>query len=141
MIKLFTAILLLCVQINCPGQNEGDNKIAVTVADTSKLYQRTRQAIVNTNLIIREDSKWDTTDNENKKIEKTNIFVIARVTIKSNSIEITGAYGLGYEDFWGYPGWPKGYKPILYFKGSDAWKVLRRIAIKLDGKITYHKDR
>jgi hypothetical protein len=46
---------------------------------------------------------------------------------------------LGLEDFWGYPAWPKSYKRIIYFKESEAWLVLRRIAIKLDGKMEYYK--
>ena len=122
------------------AQKVEDNRITVTVIDTVNIYQRTRQAIVNTNFIIREDSKKDTLLTSSERIDNTSIFVTARIVINNNLVEITGAYGLGYEDFWGFPSWPKGYKRVIYFKESEAWKVLRRIAIKLDGKISFSRD-
>lgn len=63
--------------------------------------------------------------------------MVAKVIISGNQVKISGAYGLGVEDFWGYPAWPKSYKRVLYFKGSEAWLILRSIAIKLDGKIEF----
>ena len=76
-----------------------------------------------------------------ERIDWTTIFVIAKVVVSGNRVEITGAYSLGPHDFWGYPGWPKSYIRIGYFKGSEGWKVLRRIGMKLDGKIEYVKIR
>lgn len=121
------------------GQKIEDNRIVVIVSDPSMLYERTRQAIVNTNFIIREDSNKDTLITSTERIGNSTVFVMAKVIIKDNTIEISGAYGLGYEDFWGFPGWPKGYTRVSYYKESDSWKLLRQIAIKLDGKIAYYK--
>lgn len=111
----------------------------MTVNDTTNLYQRVRQAITYTDLIIREDARRDTLVTHSERIYGTTIFLVTKVLIAANKIEISGGYGLGQEDFWGYPTWPKSYKRIVYFKGSEAWLILRRIAIKLDGKIEYNK--
>jgi hypothetical protein len=58
-----------------------------------------------------------------------------------NTVEISGAYGLGYVDFWGFPGWPKGYTRVTYYKESETWHLLRQIALKLDGKLSYYKEK
>ena len=121
------------------GQKADDNIILVTVADTSDLYHRVRQAIMFTNLIIRDDYGRDTLVTLSERIHGFSIFVIARIVINDTKVEISGAFGLGQEDFWGYPSWPKSYKQIVYFKGSEAWQVLRQIAIKLDGKMEFLK--
>ena len=127
------------VVLQAKTQSLEDNLIVVTVTDTSKIYDRVRQAITFTDLIIREDSRPDTLITYSERIYGKTIFVVAKVIISGNKIEISGAYGLGLEDFWSYPSWPKSYKRILYFKGSEAWLILRRIAIKLDGKIEYKR--
>ena len=72
-----------------------------------------------------------------ERIHGFTIFVVAKVVIAGSQVEISGGYGLGLEDLWGYPAWPKSYKPIIYFKGSEAWQILRQIAIKLDGKMEF----
>lgn len=132
--------LLLITPYISSGQNREDNFICVTVADTSKLYERVRHSIAYTDLIIREDSKRDTLITYAERVYNKSIFVVAKVTIAGNKVKITGAYGLGQEDFWGYPAWPKSYKRAVYFKGSEAWYVLRSIAVKLDGKIEYGRE-
>jgi hypothetical protein len=38
-----------------------------------------------------------------ERVENTSIYVIAKVVIHDNAVEIFGAYGLGYENFWGFP--------------------------------------
>ena len=121
------------------AQKHEDNLIVVTVTDTTKLYDRVRQAITFTDLIIREDSKRDTLITYSERIYDKSIFIVAKVIITGNQVKISGAYGLGLEDFWGYPAWPRSYKRAIYFKGSEAWIVLRKIAIKLDGKIEYFR--
>ena len=120
------------------SQKNDDNLIVVTVSDTTKIYERVRQAITFTNLIIREDSKKDTLVTLSEVIDGSTIYLIAVVIITGNKVEISGAYGLGKDDYWGFPSvLPKSYKPVVYFKGSQGWKVIRQIAIKLDGKIEY----
>jgi hypothetical protein len=138
--KYFSVALLFAFFVDkAIAQKEDDNLIIVTVSDTSNLYERVRHAITYTDLIIREDSKRDTMITQSEKIDGTTIFIIAKVIINGNKVEISGGFGLGIEDFWGYPSWPKSYKRAVYFKGSEAWKILRRIAIKLDGKIHFAK--
>jgi hypothetical protein len=133
---IFTFLILLLIQ-NAFSQKTEDNLIIVTVSDTTNIYQKVRQAITYTNLIIREDSKRDTLVTYSERIHGFTIFVVAKVVIAGSKVEISGGYGLGLEDFWGYPAWPKSYKPIIYFKGSEAWQILRQIAIKLDGMIEF----
>ena len=137
---MFLIIFISLLFIKSHAQKPEDNRIIVTINDTTKLYERTRQAIVNTNFMIREDSKKDTLVTSAERIDHTTIYVMAKIIIKENVVEISGAYGLGYEDFWGFPSWPKGYTRISYYKESEAWKVLRKIALKLDGKITFYKE-
>ena len=84
-------LIALALSSNSIGQKIDDNRIIVTVADTAKLYERTRQAIVNTDFIIREDSNRDTIVTIAEKIWKTTIFVVAKVIIKGNTVEISGA--------------------------------------------------
>jgi len=124
---------------NLFAQKTEDNTIIVTVNDTTKIYERVRQAITYTDLIVREDANHDTLITQSERIHGTTIFIVAKIVIKDNKVEISGGYGLGLEDFWGYPAWPKSYKRIFFFKGSEAWQVLRRIAIKLDGKMDFYK--
>ncbi len=128
-------LLLLALQLN--AQNLEDNLIVVTVTDTTKLYERVRQAITYTEFIIREDSKRDTLITYSTRIYNKTIFVVAKVTIAGNQVKISGAHGLGLEDFWGYPAWPKSYKRVEFFKGSESWQILKSIAIKLDSKIEF----
>ena len=139
--KIFWLVFTLIIADNSFGQKIDDNRILVTVSDTSKLYERTRQAIVNTNFIIREDSNRDTLVTVSEKIWNTSIFVVAKIIIKENIVEIAGAYGLGYVDFWGFPIWPKGYTRVTYYKESETWHLLRQIALKLDGKLSYYKEK
>jgi hypothetical protein len=140
MIRVIPLIVCLFFSFIAFAQKIDDNRIIVTVSDPSNLYQRVRQAIVNTNLPIREDSNNDTLVTYSERINNLTIFVIAKAIIKSNKVEIFGSYGLGYEDIWTFPGWPKSYKRITYYKESEAWRILRNIAIKLDGKMTYYKE-
>jgi hypothetical protein len=135
------ALLLIFLTEIALGQKENDNLIIVTVSDTAKLYERVRQAITYSDFIIREDSKKDTLITYSEKIDATTIHVIVKVVINNNKIEISGGKGLGIEDFWGYPGWPRSYERIVYYKGSESWLKLRRIAIKLDGKMEFSKIR
>ena len=138
--KYFSLILVLAfVTNNLYAQKANDNVIIVIVDDTTNLYGRVRQAITYTDLIIREDAKHDTLITYSERIHGTTIFVVAKIVINGNRVEISGAYGLGLEDFWSYPAWPKSYKRIIYFKESEAWLILRRIAIKLDGKMEFYK--
>jgi hypothetical protein len=132
-------IIFVVVTTNIYAQRTEDNIIIVTVSDTINLYQKVRQAITFSNLVIREDSKRDTLVTLSERIHGFSIFVVTKVVISGAQVELSGGYGLGLEDFWGYPSWPRSYKPIIYFKGSEAWQILRQIAIKLDGKMEFLK--
>ncbi len=135
--KVFLLLFCLAIIPDAFSQKTEDNLIVVTISDTTNLYQKVRQAITYTNLVIREDSKKDTLVTLSERIHGFTIFVVAKVVIAGSQVEISGGYGLGLEDFWGYPAWPKSYKPIIYFKGSEAWQIIRQIAIKLDGKMEF----
>jgi hypothetical protein len=138
--RLYFLLVLILFANRTSAQKDEDNVIIVRVTDTANLYNRVRQAVTYTDLIIREDSKKDTLITYSERIGNTTIFIIAKIVLKRNVIEISGAFGLGLENFWGYPAWPKSYKRINYFKGSEGWKVLRRIAIKLDSKMEFARE-
>ena len=138
----FCFIFLLLVSMSASSQKEDDNLIIVTVADTTKLYELVRQAIVYSDFIIKEDSGRDTLRTYVERIGRTTIFVSANVVIVGNKIEISGLQALGYQDFWGEPGRPRSFNRISYNnKGSEEWWKIRSIALKLDGKIEYVKRR
>ena len=135
-------ICLICflLPLFAISQKQEDNLIIVTVSDTTKLYERVRQAITFSDFIIREESNRDTLRTYSERIYRTTIFVVAKVVIQGYQVLISGAFGLGSEDFWGDPGWPKSYKRVLFYnKGNDEWWRIRSIALKLDGKIEYVK--
>ena len=139
---LIGLLALLLLSETAFSQKEDDNLISVTVSDTSNLYQRVRHAITYTDFIIRIDSGKDTLITYSERLDRTSIFVVAKVVISGNKVEISGAFGLGLQDFWGEPRWPTSYKRISYVnKGTDTWIWIRRIALKLDGKIEYLKVR
>jgi hypothetical protein len=139
---LLLVILLLLVSVSAISQKEDDNLILVTISDTTKLYERVRQAITYTDFIIKEDTGKDTLRTYSERIGRTTIFAVAKIVIVGNKVEISGAAGLGSQDFWGDPARAKSFKRISYNnKGSEEWWMLRRIAIKLDGKIEYTKIR
>lgn len=137
--KVICTIFTLTIFNTVNAQKADDNRIVVTLNDTVNIHHRVRQAVVFTDFIVREDSKVDSLITYAERIFSSSIFVIAKAVIKDNTVEISGAYGLGYEDFWGFPGHPKGYKEIIYYKESESWKVIRKIALKLDGKLSFYK--
>ena len=86
---IFTFLILLLIQ-NAFSQKTEDNLIIVTVSDTTNIYQKVRQAITYTNLIIREDSKRDTLVTYSERIHGFTIFVVAKVVIAGSKVEISG---------------------------------------------------
>jgi hypothetical protein len=80
--KYFSIILLLTfVTDNLYSQKANDNVIAVTVDDTSNLYQRVRQAITYTDLIIREDAKHDTLITYSERIHGSTILLLPKLLL------------------------------------------------------------
>jgi len=138
--KRICIAIQLVILSNCLcAQTYEDNQITVTVSDTSKLYERVRQAIIFSNFMIHESSTRDTLITYPEKMYSKSVFVMAKVIIVGNQVKISGAFGLGLENVWGKASWPKAYQEIVYYKGSDTWPELRHIAFKLDGKISYSK--
>ena len=137
--KAFWMIFVLTIFIKLEAQKVDDNRIVVTLDDTTNIHKRVRQAVVFTDFIVREDSKPDSLITYAERIFNSTIFVIAKVVIIGNKVEISGAYGLGYQDFWGFPDWPRGYNEVIYYKESESWKIIRKIALKLDGKLSFYK--
>ena len=138
MSKIF--YLFFFIPLSAFSQKEDDNLIVVTVADTSKLYERVRQAIAYSDFIIKEDSNRDTLRTYSERIGRSTIFVAAKIVIVGAKVEISGLQALGYQDFWGEPGRPRSFNRISYNnKGSEEWWRIRTIALKLDGKIEYTK--
>jgi len=139
--KVFWTIFALIIFFKSEAQKVDDNRIVVTLDDTTNIQKRVRQAVVFTDFIVREDSKPDSLITYAERIFNSTIFVIAKVVIKGNTVEISGAYGLGYQDFWGFPDWPRGYNEVIYYKESESWKIIRKIALKLDGKLSFYKTK
>ena len=129
---LLLVISFLLFSLTAISQKDDDNLILVTVSDTAKLYERVRQAITYTDFIIREQSGRDTLRTYLQRIGRTTIFVAAKIVIVGNKVEISGASGLGSQDFWGDPGRAKDFKRISYInKGTEEWWMLMQGSEKI----------
>lgn len=134
----FFILLIACGNTYC--QKNDDTKIIVTLDDPSNIYYKTRQAILYSNFIIRDDSNKDTLVTKVERLENSTVHMMVKAVIRNNTVELSGAYGLYNVDFWGFPSWPKGFQRVIYYKESDTWRILRSIAIKIDGKMSFVKE-
>ena len=135
--KVVFTLLLVFFMTPLFSQKVDDTKIMITTDDTSDIYNRVKYSLVNSDFIVKDNGNKDTLTTYAR--EYSGIYCIARAIIKGNTITLTGAYGLKKMDDWGYTQAPKNYKRIVYYKGSKSWKLLQKVADKINGKITYGK--
>jgi len=119
------------------GQKSDDSKIVIKINDTSSIYQQVKYSLVNSNFIVKDNGNKDTLETYYQEYE--GIYCVAKAIIKGNTIILSGAYGLKKMDDFGYTQAPKGYNRITYFKGSKGWKLLMKVANKINGQITFEK--
>jgi hypothetical protein len=132
-------LILLLLPIFSIAQNNSDNKIIITVSDTTNLHERVRLALVRTDFMVKDDGYLNKLTTYPRELKKIPGFAVAKADVSGNTITLYGSYGLKKINDWGYTDSPKKYQPIIYYKGSKTWRLLMDVAEKLDGTISYAK--
>lgn len=139
MIKYLLIILLAIVltSTNSFAQNSGDSKIIITVTDTSNLYKRVKFAMIRNQFIVK-DLETDTL--QSYPLEYlTNVYLIMTSVIKRDKVELSAVMGPRKRNLFGELSVFSGMEKVVYFKGSESWDILKLIAEKIGGAITYEK--
>ncbi len=136
--KLLIVFLLLCPFLANAQKNE-DTKIIVTLNDSIDIYKKVKIVLVDLDFIVKDNYNPDTLTTYSR--EFSNIPGACRLTaiIKENTVTISGIYGLIQIDDFGYTRSPKENKRIIYYKGSKGWEVLKTVAEKIGGQMTFGK--
>jgi hypothetical protein len=136
--KLFVILLLLC-PILAHAQKKEDTKIIVTLNDSTDIYKKVKIVLVDLDFIVKDNYNVDTLTTYSR--EFSNIPGACRLSavIKGNTVTISGIYGLIQIDDFGYTRSAKENKNIIYYKGSKGWELLKTIAEKIGGQITFSR--
>ncbi len=136
--KLLFIFLFLCPSLVSAQKNE-DTKIIVTLNDSSDIYKKVKIALVDLDFIVKDNYNVDTLTTYSR--EFSNIPGQCRLTaiIKGNTVTISGIYGLIQIDDFGYTRSAKENKRIIYYKGSKGWELLKTVAERLGGQMTFSK--
>jgi hypothetical protein len=133
---VFTLCILLSV-ISLFGQKRDDTKIIIVINDSTGIYEKVKYSLVNCDFMVKDNGDRDTLTTYPREYD--GIYCMAKAIIKSDTIILTGAFGLKKIDDWGYTQSPKNYNRIIYYKGSKGWKLLMQVANRMSGQITYSK--
>ncbi|HMK24729.1 MAG TPA: hypothetical protein VK483_01775 [Chitinophagaceae bacterium] len=133
---IFTLFILFC-SASLFSQKSDDSKIIITLNDSTGIYNKVKYSLVYYDFIVKDNGNRDTLTTYS--IEYDGIYCVARAIIKGNSVTLTGVYGLKKIDGWGYTQSPKGYDQVIYYKGSNSWKLLMQVANRMNGQISYGK--
>ncbi len=128
-------IPMLLISMYSFSQKEGNSKIIIKLADTAGIYNKVKYALVNSEFIVKDNGNRDTLTTYTQ--EYSGIFCKATAIIEGSTITLSGVYGLKRLDEFGYSGNPKKYQDIIYYKGSQSWKLLRYVASLIGGEISF----
>ena len=136
--KLLIILLLLCPFLASAQKNE-DTKIIVTLNDSIDIYKKVKIVLVDLDFIVKDNYNVDTLTTYSR--EFSNIPGQCRLTaiIKGNTVTISGIYGLIQIDDFGYTRSAKENKKIIYYKGSKGWELLKTVAERIGGQMTFSK--
>jgi cytoplasmic iron level regulating protein YaaA (DUF328/UPF0246 family) len=126
---------MLLISMYSFSQKEGNSKIIIKLADTAGIYNKVKYALVNSEFIVKDNGNRDTLTTYTQ--EYSGIFCKATAIIEGSTITLSGVYGLKRLDEFGYSGNPKKYQDIIYYKGSQSWKLLRYVASLIGGEISF----
>ncbi len=132
-------ILLLLFPILVTAQKNEDTKIIVTLNGSIDIYKKVKIALVDLDFIVKDNYNPDTLTTYPR--EFSNIPGQCRITaiIKGNTVIISGIYGLTKIDDFGYTRSAKEYQRIIYYKGSKGWDLLKTVAERIGGQMTFSK--
>lgn len=121
------------------AQTFEDSRVIVTLSDSTDLYKKVKIALVNNNFVVMDNYNIDTLTTYPRSMENVQGYIMLKAIIRGNMVEFSGAFGLTRIDGWGYTLTPKYYQRVIYYKGSRTWKLMRQMAEKLGGAISYSK--
>jgi len=136
--KLIFILTLLCPILVNAQKNE-DSKIIVTLNDSIDIYKKVKIALVDLDFIVKDNYNADTLTTYSR--EFSNIPGACRLTaiIRGTTVTLTGIYGLTKIDDFGYTRSAKENQRIIYYKGSKGWELLKTVAERLGGQMTFSK--
>ena len=128
-------ISMLLSSICSFSQKEGNSKIIIKLNDSVGIYNKVKYALVNSEFIVKDNGNKDTLTTYIQ--EYSGIFCKLTAIIQSNTVILSGVYGLKRIDEFGYTGNPKKYQDIIYYKGSQSWKLLRYVASLIGEDVSF----
>ncbi len=128
-------ISMLLSSICSFSQKEGNSKIIIKLNDSVGIYNKVKYALVNSEFIVKDNGNKDTLTTYIQ--EYSGIFCKLTAIIESNTVILSGVYGLKRIDEFGYTGNPKKYQDIIYYKGSQSWKLLRYVASLIGEDVSF----
>ena len=131
--------LLLALPLFGLAQKSEDTKIIITLNDSIDIYRKVKIVLVDLDFIVKDNYNFDTLTTYSR--EFSNIPGQCRLTaiIKGNIVTLTGIYGLTKIDDFGYTRSAKENQKIIYYKGSKGWELLKTVAEKIGGQMTFSK--
>lgn len=128
-------IVLLVTSTSSFSQKDGDTKIIIKLTDSIGIYNKVKYALVNSDFIVKDNGNKDTLTTYTQ--EYSGVFCKATAIIQGNTITLSGVYGLKRIDDFGYTNSPKKYQNIIFYKGSQSWRLLNYVASLIGGEITF----
>lgn len=131
---LFLVLMLLTSTLSF-SQKDGNSKIIIKLNDSLGIYNKVKYALVNCEFIVKDNGNKDTLTTYTQ--EYSGIFCKATAIIDGSTVILSGVYGLKRLDEFGYTSSSKKYQDIIYYKGSQSWKLLRYVATLIGGEISF----
>lgn len=135
--KYIFLILSIALTVSVAGQKNEDSKIIIKLDDSSGIYKKVKTALINSEFIVKDIESKDTLKTYSR--EYKGIHCVAVAVINNNEVNLFGFYGLKKMDYIGFTHSPKGYKKILYFRGSKGWELLMQVAKQVGGNVTFER--
>ena len=128
---------LFILPFSAIAQNKLDKEILIILDKDSGAYEKVRLALIKNDFIVKDDGNKDTITTYPREFKTMDGFCVFRAAIKDSLVVLSGVYGMKKLDDWGYTTSPRKYKPIIYYKGSKAWRFLQKVAETIGNKFSY----
>jgi hypothetical protein len=135
--RVFLILLLLQTHV-CFSQNEFDRKIIVAAYDSTGLFEKTREALLDKDYIVKEDRTQGSLTIFTRNYLPTG-YIVARVMISGNRAVFFGVYGSRKIKEWKNDSIPKNYYEIVYYKGSKNWRELLKMVRCISGEVSFSR--
>jgi len=143
--QLFWTFFVLAISTTALAQRtkpqDDDNKIIITLVDTIDIYQKVKEAFINSDIIVKDLPSRTEIKTYPKGVSGVPGYLVAKANIIGNTVILTGLYNSKRIDSMGSANDSKETRPVTYFKrsGSGSWDMLRAVADKIGGSLTFNK--